>query len=93
MGYLEKFERTWLVQCKHFAHSVRSVGKVEANSIIVDCERIKAKGYLLVCTTALTAHKELMGNQELTIQYWDEVRLEERLMKRSNFSLIEEFFP
>lgn len=50
MGYLEKFERTWLVQFKHFAHSVRSVGKVEANSIIVDCERIKAKGYLLVST-------------------------------------------
>lgn len=97
-GPLGSFERTWLVQCKHFAQSGKSVGKDEANSIIVDCARVKADGYLLVCTTALTsglitAFKELMENQGLKIHYWDEIRLEERLMKPCNFPLINQFFP
>ncbi|MGE7023347.1 restriction endonuclease [Solibacillus cecembensis] len=97
-GPLSSFERTWLVQCKHFAQSGKSVGKNEANSIIMDCERVKADGYLLVCTTALTsglvtAYKELEESRVLKIRYWDEIRLEERLMKPCNFPLISQFFP
>lgn len=97
-GQLSGFERRWLVQCKHFAQSGKSVGKDEANSIVTDCARVKATGYLLVCTTALTsglitAFQELNENMNLEIQYWDEVKLEERLMKPCNFTLINQFFP
>lgn len=97
-GPLSDFERKWLIQCKHKAHSGQSIGKSEANSLITDCERINATGYLMVCTTALSsgliqAYKEISDKRELKIQYWDEVRLEDRLLKPCNFHLIHQFFP
>ncbi|MDD9267864.1 restriction endonuclease [Paenibacillus sp. GCM10023248] len=97
-GPLSKFERKWLVQCKHNAHSGRSIGKEEANSLITDCERISADGYLLVCTTSLSsglilAYEELKNSRKLKIDYWDEVKLEDRLFTPTNFQLINQFFP
>lgn len=96
-GPLSKFERTWLVQCKHKAFSGKSIGKEEANSLVTDCKRINATGYLMVCTTSLSsgliqAYKELSSGLEFVIDYWDEVKLEDRLLKPCNFSLIEQFF-
>lgn len=97
-GPLSKFERTWLVQCKHNAHSGKSIGREESNSLVTDCMSAKAVGYLLVCTTALTTglvttYRELQTNSNLVIDYWDEVKLEDRLLKPCNFSLIDQFFP
>ncbi|MDA2519989.1 restriction endonuclease [Bacillus cereus] len=98
-GPLSNFERLWLVQCKHKAHSGKAVGKDEANSLITDCRRVGATGYLMICTTALTsgliqAYKELENTEDnLVIDYWDEVRLEDKLLKPCNFSLIDQFFP
>ncbi|WP_368904888.1 restriction endonuclease [Bacillus wiedmannii] len=97
-GPLSKFERTWLVQCKHKAHSGDSVGKAEANSLITDCKRVGATGYLMICTTSLTsgliqAYTELEEREDIVIKYWDEVRIEDRLFKPCNFSLINQFFP
>lgn len=37
-GPLSKFERTWLVQCKHKAHSGKSVGREDSYSIVTDCK-------------------------------------------------------
>jgi hypothetical protein len=97
-GPLSKFERKWLVQCKHKAHSGQSIGKDAANSLVTDCKRVGATGYLMVCTTSLTsglikAYEELMSMEGIVIDYWDEVRLEDRLLKPCNFSLIDQFFP
>ncbi|UOR13956.1 restriction endonuclease [Halobacillus amylolyticus] len=97
-GPLSKFERKWLVQCKHKSHSGKPLGKDEANSLTTDCRRIGATGYLMVCTTALTsglinAYKELESSENIVIDYWDEVRLEDRLLKPGNFALINQFFP
>jgi hypothetical protein len=97
-GPLSKFERTWLVQCKHKAHSGKSIGREESYSIVTDCRSAKAGGYLLVCTTALTTGlintlKDLQANENIVIDYWDEVKLEDRLLKPCNFSLIHQFFP
>lgn len=85
-GPLSDFSRTWLVQCKHKAHSGKSVGKDEANSIITDCRRIKATGYLLVCTTQpssglINAYQELEESEQLVIKYWDSVTLENIFFK------------
>lgn len=96
-GPLSKFERTWLVQCKHKAHSGNSIGREEANSLVTDCKSAKAGGYLMVCTTALTSglittYKELQADGDLVIDYWDEVKLEDKLLKPCNFSLIDLFF-
>ncbi|MGE7661318.1 restriction endonuclease [Peribacillus sp. NPDC097197] len=97
-GPLSNFERTWLVQCKHKAHSGRSVGREESYSLVTDCKSANADGYLLVCTTALTTglintYRELQSNGEIVIDYWDEVKIEDRLLKPCNFSLINQFFP
>lgn len=97
-GPLSEFKRTWLVQCKHRAHSGKSIGREEANSILTDCKATKAEGYLMVCTTALTTglintYRDLEENEGLVIDYWDEVKLEDRLLKPCNFSLIDQFFP
>lgn len=53
---------------------------------------------MLICTTALTTglittYRELQTNYNIVIDYWDEVKLEDRLLKLCNFSLIEQFFP
>ncbi|MCM3361246.1 hypothetical protein [Niallia sp. MER TA 168] len=93
-----KFERTWLVQCKHKAHSGKSVGREDSYSIITNSKSAKADGNLLVCTTALitgliNTYKDLQANENIVIDYWDEVKLEDRLLKPCNFSLINQFFP
>lgn len=97
-GPLSNFERTWLVQCKHKAYSGKSVGREESQSLVTDCKSAKADGYLLVCTTPLTTgllttYKELQSNWNIVIDYWDDVKLEDRLLKPCNFSLINQFFP
>ncbi|MCE4045582.1 restriction endonuclease [Lysinibacillus fusiformis] len=97
-GPMSNFERKWLVQCKHKAISGQSVGKDEANSLITDCERIGATGYLLICTTALSsgliqAYEEIKQRKSWSIDYWDEVKLEDKLLKPCNFPLIHQFFP
>ncbi|WP_042201254.1 restriction endonuclease [Paenibacillus camerounensis] len=97
-GPLSKFERKWLIQCKHKAHSGNSIGKDEANSLITDCERINAEGYLMVCTTSLSsgliqAYEEIKSSRKLVIDYWDDVKLEEKLLKPTNFQLVDQFFP
>jgi hypothetical protein len=38
--------RTWLVQCKHFAHADRSVGADDLNNVVDSCTQHKATGYL-----------------------------------------------
>jgi Restriction endonuclease len=50
-GPLGSFRRRWLVQCKHFAHSARSVSRNDIPSVVDDCRQVNADGYLLVCST------------------------------------------
>lgn len=99
-GPLSSTERTWLIQCKHKAHGGNAIGVKEADSLVADCMSAKAHGYLMVCTTALSAgliqrYREMQANSALgiVIDYWDEVKLEDRLLKPCNFSLINQFFP
>src|SRR5712691_9329212 len=50
-GPLGSFRRKWLVQCKHLAHSGRSVSRRDIPSVVDDCRQVNADGYLLVCST------------------------------------------
>src|SRR5262245_2466892 len=49
-GSIEKAERRWLVQCKHFAHSGKCVGRADVGPILDDCRQVDATGYLVVCS-------------------------------------------
>jgi hypothetical protein len=97
VGPISEFERIWLVQCKHKAHSGDSANKADSNSIVTDCKRIGATGYLMICTTQpssglMQAFRELQSS-EFIVKYWDGVILENILFKPCNFPLLHTFFP
>jgi hypothetical protein len=50
-GPLAPFERKWLISCKHFAHSGKSVGLEDVRDITDACRAVNATGFLLVCST------------------------------------------
>lgn len=50
-GPISKYERKWLVSCKHKAHSTKSVGRDEVPNIVDDCRAVNADGFILACTT------------------------------------------
>jgi hypothetical protein len=100
LGAIAPFKRRWLVQCKHFAQSGRSVGREDVGSIVDDCRQAGAEGYLLACSTQVSSSlaaklKELAGREEnhLVAAVWDGVDLEKRLSEPRCFSLGHLFFP
>jgi len=99
-GQLSKGERKWLVQCKHFAHSGRSVGRDDVGSVLDDCRQAGADGYLLVCSTQpssglVTKLQEIADRPEnrLLTKIWDGVDIEKRLAEPRLFSLGHIFLP
>lgn len=99
-GPIGDFTRRWLVQCKHFAHSAKSVGREDVGSIIDDCRQVGAEGYLLACSTQpssslVTKLNEIAENRDnkLVTSFWDGVDLEKKLAEPHCFSLGHLFFP
>ena len=99
-GPIGDFSRRWLVQCKHFAHSGKSVGRDDLDSIVDDCRQVGAEGYLLACSTQpssslVTKLAEIAEKPEnrLVTTTWDGVDLEKRLTEPYCFSLGHLFFP
>lgn len=95
-GRLGSIKRKWVVQCKHNAHSGKSVSKDDLN-IMETCLAVDADGFLLACSTqptsALVRHfKEIEDNKNIQIKFWDSIEIEKRLMKPNNFHLINVFF-
>lgn len=100
IGSLSTFGRKWLVQCKHHAHSEKSVGRNDVNGFLDDCRQIGADGYLLVTSTQpsaslVTKLEEIADNSEsrITIKIWDSVELEKRMQEPRCFALGHIFFP
>lgn len=76
-GRLGSIKRKWVVQCKHNAHSGKSVSKDDLN-IMETCLAVDADGFLLACSTqptsALVRHfKEIEDNKNIQIKYWDSI--------------------
>jgi hypothetical protein len=99
-GPVSDFSRRWLVQCKHFAHAKKSVGRDDIGSVIDDCRQIGADGYLLACSTqassgVVTKLTEIADKPEnrLVTAIWDGVDVERRLAEPRCFSLGHLFFP
>ena len=92
--------RTWLVQCKHFAHADRSVGADDLNNVVDSCTQHKATGYLLVCSTqpssaAVSRLEGITVNSTNTIvaTFWDSVTVERLLSKPVQWAIAQRFFP
>lgn len=97
-GILGSYSHKWVVQCKHNAHSGSALSNSETLNIRDTCDMVGADGYLLVCTTYLSAQlvEKLDGisrRHKILIKWWDAVELEKRLLKPACFSLIERYFP
>ena len=99
-GPLGSFRRRWLVQCKHFAHSARSVSRNDIPSIVDDFRQANADGYLLVCSThpssSVVQKLDEISNElsnRLITTILDSVELEKRLNEPRGFALAHIFFP
>lgn len=97
-GKLAPFERKWLVSCKHFATSGRSVGIDDVSDIVDACKAVDASGYLLACSTQPSASvvkrfEELESRGNIIIKSWDAIELEKRLYTPKTFPIISLFFP
>ena len=89
-----------MVQCKHFAHSERSVGLNDLGSISDSCLQHDADGYLLACSTIVSSsvvkRLEEIGNHEtikIKTTYWDAVKIEMMLTTPNLWSVAQRFMP
>jgi hypothetical protein len=93
-------QKTWLVQCKHFAHADRSVGIGDLDDIVDSCHQHGATGYLLACSTqpssGVTGRLEGVAanpKNNVTATYWDAVQIERLLEAPSRWAIAQLFFP
>ena len=97
-GPLAPFERKWLVSCKHFAHSGKSVGLEDVRDITDACRAVNATGFLLVCSTQPSSSvvrrlHEIDASGEIATRCWDSIEVEKRLDTPATFPLNSLFFP
>lgn len=96
-GPLQATNATWLVDCKHFAHSARSVGVADVTDIVDRCRRVGATGFLLATSTQPTAElarklHEIHQNAQISSLVWDSIELENRLLTQTNYALAQNAF-
>jgi len=97
-GQLAPFKRKWLVSCKHYANSGRSVCLDDITDITDVCEAAGATGFLLACSTqpsssVVKRFEEIESRGRIVIRYWDSVEIERRLNTPATLPLIHLFFP
>lgn len=98
VGSLAPFQRKWLVSCKHFAKSGKSVGLEDVADINDACDAVGASGFLLACSTqpssgVVKRFEEIEGRGKLVVRFWDSVEIEKRLSAPHAFALTHLFFP
>lgn len=97
-GALATFERKWLVSCKHFAQSGKSVGLDDVKDITDACRAVGASGFLLACSTQPSSTvvrrlEEITARGDIVTRYWDGIEIERRTDDPSTFPLRSLFFP
>lgn len=92
--------KRWLVQCKHFAHSGKSVGIADLDDIVTSAAQHKCSGYILACSTfpssgVVQRLEAISANQELhlTTNFWDAVQIERMLATPLMWRVAQRFFP
>jgi len=97
-GELQNSKRLWLVDCKHFAHANRTVGVNDITDIRDRCERVKAEGFLLACSTTISSElsrklEELSVHTCIASEVWDAVTMEKLILTPHSYSIGQQFFP
>lgn len=88
----------WLVSCKDFAGSGRSVTEQDVGSVLEKIRQHGANGFLLTTTTTASAGLKAMldglrNNGSIETLVWDRHELEEILLRAENSDLIKRHFP
>ncbi|RVQ51463.1 restriction endonuclease [Sinorhizobium meliloti] len=88
----------WLVSCKDFARSGRSVSEADVGSVSDKITQHKADGFLLVTTTTVsTGLKSLLDTLHehgaVETKIWDRHELEHLLLRDANVGLVKRFLP
>ncbi len=88
------------MQCKHNAHSGKSVGIGDLDDIVDSCNHHGANGYVLACSTHPSSKvverlEGITNNQsnQLSATYWDSVTLERMLSDPPLWPIAQKFFP
>lgn len=97
-SYFKTSTKRWLIQCKHNAHSGKSVSISDLDNIMDSCAQHNATGYLLVCSTfpssaVVKRLEEIQNNKSITTAFWDNCILERELLQPVNWSLLNKFMP
>jgi hypothetical protein len=90
--------RKWLVSCKDFARSGRSVGVNDLTGFVDACQGHGAEGFLLVCTThpsagLITRLEGVQNEGHVRTHYWDGVALERLLSRPTAWAIAQRFMP
>jgi hypothetical protein len=100
IGQFAPQTRTWLVQCKHKAHSGNSVGVSDLDDVVSSCAQHNATGYLLACSTqpSSAVMDRLDGitnnaSNSLTAVCWDGVMLQRLLSQPRQWAIAQRFMP
>jgi|GEM_PF-5000611 len=97
-GALGSLNSRWLVSCKDFAKSGRSVSETDVGSVSDKIAQHKADGFLLATTTTVsTGLKSLLDglNEQGVVEtiVWDRHELEQLLLRDANVGLVKRFLP
>ena len=95
---IRNYKRLWLVDCKHNAKSNATVGVNAITDIRDRCERVRAEGFLLVCSTTISSElsrklEEINTNTQIATEVWDSVTIEKLLLNPVSYSVAQQFFP
>lgn len=93
-------KKKWLIQCKHNAHSGKSVGVADLDDIVDSCTQHDASGFILACSTqpssaVVNRLESITDNSKNTITaiYWDYVFIEQVLSCPTLWRIAQRFFP
>ncbi|MBN9436948.1 restriction endonuclease [Bosea sp. (in: a-proteobacteria)] len=88
----------WLVSCKDFANSGRSVSETDAGSVSDKVAQHRADGFLLATTTTASAGLKAMldgihAKGEVETRVWDRHELENLLLQDAHIDLVKRYLP
>ena len=92
-------ERTYVVQCKHYGGSGRSVGQDEVSDCITQPARHCGQGWLLVTSSRLTEgavqsiDAARSTKPEFEFGYWDSAHLERFLLRDECREVLKQYLP
>jgi translation initiation factor 2B subunit (eIF-2B alpha/beta/delta family) len=96
-GTLHPIKRRWVVSCKHYARSRKSVGDSDEIDIVGRVRKFKADGFIAFYSTIPSA--ELMRTlrsheDEIAVEVFDRERIEDKLVSTSSLAgIFGRYFP